>query len=157
MGPAFGHGSDSVHPSERPQPQFRFRLQYHHQSLRQSLRSLRDLDDIRLRWDPGPHRLYPRGELGGPGPPSGPAHQARVSHPHPGLRHHQSHRLSMIAAEYSERQIFQQLWACVYRRPIQRVTEIGPTSHSERWFAYWLETPQLGQCFLGGSSHLRCC
>ena len=27
------------------------------------------------------------------GPPSGPAHQARVSHPHPGLRHHQLHRL----------------------------------------------------------------
>ena len=34
--------------------------------------------------------------------------------------------LLMIAAEYSERPIFQQLWACVYRRPMQRVTEIGP-------------------------------
>ena len=92
MGPAFGRRSDSVHPSERPQPQFRFRLQYHHRSLRQSLRSLRDFVDIRHGWDPGPHHQYHRGESGGPGPPSGPTHQARVSHPHPGLRHHQSHR-----------------------------------------------------------------
>ena len=93
VGPAFGRGSDSVHLSERPQPQLRFRPQYHLRSLRRYLRSLRDFDDIRLRWDPGPHRLCLRGELGGPGPQSGPAHQARVSHPHPGLRHHQSHRL----------------------------------------------------------------
>ena len=69
----------------------------------------------------------------------------------------EDYSLLMIAAEYSERQIFQQLWACVYRRPIQRVTEIGPIPLSERWFAYWPETPQLGQCFSGGSSRLRCC
>ena len=93
MGSAFGRGSDSVHPSERPQPQLQFRHQYHLRSLRQSLRSLRDFVDIRHGWDPGPHRLCLRGELGGLGPPSGPAHQARVSHPHPGPRHHQSHQL----------------------------------------------------------------
>ena len=28
-----------------------------------------------------------------PGPPSGPAHQGRVSHPHPGPSHRQSHQL----------------------------------------------------------------
>ena len=33
----------------------------------------------------------PERRLGGPGPPSGPAHQARVSHPHPGLSHRQPH------------------------------------------------------------------
>ena len=41
-------------------------------------------------------------------------------------------------------------------RSIQRVTEIGPTPLSERWFSYWPETPQLGQYFSGGSSRLRC-
>ena len=94
MGPAFGRGSDSVHPSVRPQ--LRSRPQYHLQSLRQSLRSLRDFVDTILGWDPGPHRLCLRGELRGPGPPSGPAHQARVSHPHPGLRHHLSLRLQRL-------------------------------------------------------------
>ena len=87
MGPAFGRGLDSVHPSERPQ------LQYHRRSPRQYLRSLKGFDDIRHGWDPGPHHLYHSAELGGPGPPSGPAHQARASHPHPGLRHLQSHQL----------------------------------------------------------------
>ena len=101
MGPAFGRGSDSVHPSERPQPQLRSRPQYHLRSrpqyhlrsLRQYLRSLRDFVDTRLGWDPGPRHQYHSAELGGPDPLSGPVHQARVSHPHPGLRHHQSHRL----------------------------------------------------------------
>ena len=101
MGPTFGRGSDSVHPSARPQPQLRSWLQYHHRSLSQYLRSIRDFDDIRLGWDLGPRRLYLRGELGGPGPTSGLARQARVSHPHPGLSHLQllqlqrrHHRLS---------------------------------------------------------------
>ena len=75
MGPAFGRGSDSVHPSERPQ--LRSRPQYHLRSPRQYLRSLRDFVDTRHGWDPGPHRLCLRGELGGPGPPSGPSHQAK--------------------------------------------------------------------------------
>ena len=85
MGPAFGHGSDSVHQSERSRPQFqlRSRPQYHLQSLRQSPRSLRDFDDTRLGWDPRPRHLYLSRDLGGPGPPSGLAHQARVSHPQP--------------------------------------------------------------------------
>ena len=86
-------GLDSVHPRERPQPQLRSRLQYHHRSPRQYLRSLRDLDAIRHGWDLGPHRLCPGGELGGPGPPSGPAHRAQASHLPLGLSHHQSHRL----------------------------------------------------------------
>ena len=73
MGPALGRGLDSVHPRERPQ--LRSRLQYHHRSSRQYLRSLRDFTSIRHGWDPGPQRLYLRGELGGPGPPSGPAHR----------------------------------------------------------------------------------
>ena len=54
------------------EPQLRYRLQYHHQSPRPYLRSLRDLDVIRHGWDRGPHHLCPGGELGGPGPPSGP-------------------------------------------------------------------------------------
>ena len=90
-GSPFGRGLDSVHPSERPQ--LRSRPQYHLRSLRQYLRSLRGFDDIRHGWDPRPRHLYHSVELGGPGPPSRPAHQARVSHPHPGLRHLQSHQL----------------------------------------------------------------
>ena len=95
MGPAFGHGSDSVHQRERSRPQFQLqsRPQYHLQSLRQYLRSLRDFDDTRLGWDPGPSHQCHSTDLGGPGPPSGPAHQARASRPHPGLRHLQSHQL----------------------------------------------------------------
>ena len=91
MGPAFGLGSDSVHPSERPQ--LRSRPQYHLQPLKQSLRSLRDFDDTRLGWDPGPRHQCHSAELEGLGPPSGPAHQSRVSHPYPGPSYHQSHQL----------------------------------------------------------------
>ena len=47
--------------------------------------------------------------------------------------------------------------ACVYRRPMQRVIEIGPTGLIERWFEHWPETPLLDQYFTGGSSRLRCC
>ena len=83
----------SVHLSERPQPQLRSRPQYHHRSPRQYLRSLRDFVDTRNEWDPGPHRLCLRGDLGGPGPPSGLAHRAQASHLPLGLSHHQSHRL----------------------------------------------------------------
>ena len=95
VGPASDHGSDLVHQSEgsRPQSQLRSRPQHQLQSLRQSLRSLRDSDDTRLEWDPGPHHLCLSGDLEGPGPPSGPAHQARVSHPHPGLSRHLLHQL----------------------------------------------------------------
>ena len=93
MGPAFSHESELVHQSEmsRLQSQLRSRPQYHLQSLRQSLRSLKDFDDTRLGWDPGPRHMCLSGDLGGPGPPSGPAHQARVRHPHPGLSHRQPH------------------------------------------------------------------
>ena len=99
MGPALSRGSDSVHPSRRPQ--LRSRPQYHLRSLRQYLRSLRDFVDTRLGWDPGPRHLYHTAELGGPGPPSGPAHRAQASHPPPGPCHLQllqlqrrHHRLS---------------------------------------------------------------
>ena len=93
MGPAFGRGLDSVHPRERPQPQLRSRPQYHLRSPRQYLRSLRVFVDIRHGWDLGPHHLCLRGELGGPDPPSGPAHRAQASHLPLGRSHHQSHRL----------------------------------------------------------------
>ena len=93
VGPTFDRGLDSVHPSERPQPQLRSRLQHHHRSPRQYLRSLRGFIDIRHGWDPEPHRLCLRGELGGPGPPSVPAHQTQASHLPLGLNHHQLHRL----------------------------------------------------------------
>ena len=93
MGPAFDRGLDSVHPRERPQPQLRSRLQYHHRSPRQYLRSLRGFVDTRNVWDPGPHHLCLRGELGGPDPPSGPAHRAQASHLPLSRSHHQSHRL----------------------------------------------------------------
>ena len=84
MGPAFVCRSDSVHPSERSQP--RFRSQYHLRSLRQYLRSLRDFDDTRLVWDPGPrhqcHRVRyrrarpsKRGRTSGPGESSSTRHQ----------------------------------------------------------------------------------
>ena len=118
MGPAFGHGSDLVHQSERSRPQFqlRSRPQYHLQSLRQSLRSLRDSDDIRLGWDPGPRHLYLSGDLGGPGPPSGPAHQDQASHPPPGLSHssHFSCRGDIIASVVA---CFQDSEAIVRREP----------------------------------------
>ena len=95
MGPAFGHGSDSVHQSERNRPQFqlRSRPQYHLQSLRQSLRSLRDFDDTRLGWDPGPRHQYHIPDPGGPDPPSGSVHQPQASHPPPGISHLQSLQL----------------------------------------------------------------
>ena len=69
MGPAFGHESNLVHQSERSRPQFQL----------QSLRSLRDFDYTRLGWDPGPLHQFHSVDLGGPCPPSGPAHQARPS------------------------------------------------------------------------------
>ena len=105
MGPAFGRGSDLVHQSERSRPQFQLqsRPQYHLQSLSQSLRSLSDSDDIRLEWDPGPRHLYLNADLGGPDPPRGPAHPARVSHPHPGLSHLQSHQLQRRHCRHSFR------------------------------------------------------
>ena len=83
-------------PRPSPEPlqfQLRSQPQYQLQSLRQSLRSLRDSDDTRLGWDPGPRHLYLSGDLGEPGPPSGPAHLAQASHPHLGLSHLQSHQL----------------------------------------------------------------
>ena len=80
---------------ERNMPEFQLqsRPQYHLQSLRQSLRSLRDFDYTRLGCDPGPLHQCHSADLGGPVPPSGPAYQARVSHPHPGICHLQSHQL----------------------------------------------------------------
>ena len=42
--------------------------------------SLWDSDVIRLGWDLGPHPQCPGGELGGHGPPSGPALRAQASH-----------------------------------------------------------------------------
>ena len=83
VGLAFGRGLDSVHPRERPQPQHRSLLQYHHRSPRQYLRSLRDFDAIRHGWDLEPHRLCHGGELGGPGSPSGPDGESSSSRPQP--------------------------------------------------------------------------
>ena len=91
MGPASDHGSNLVHQRERSRPQFQLPFQTLYQL--QSLRSLRLSDDTRLGWDLRPRHLYLSGDLGGPGPPSGPAHQARVSHPHPGLSRHLPHQL----------------------------------------------------------------
>ena len=95
MGPTFGHGSDSVHQRERSRPQLQLRTQPQYQLLspRQSPRSLRDSDNTRLGWDPGPYHQCHSADLGGPDPPSGPAHQSRVSHPHPSPSHRQSHQL----------------------------------------------------------------
>ena len=95
MGPASDRGSDLVHQRERnrPQSQLQCRTLYQLKSLRQSLRSLRDSDETRLGWDPEPRHLCLSGDLGGPGPPKGPAHQARVSHPHPGLSRRLPHQL----------------------------------------------------------------
>ena len=91
MALAFGHGSDLVHQRERSRPQLQLRTwpQYQLLSPRQSLRSLKDSDDTRLGWELEPRHLCLSGDLGGTGPPSGPAHQAWVSHPHPGLSHRQ--------------------------------------------------------------------
>ena len=71
--------SDSALPSGRSRPQFC--LQCPSQSLRQSLRSLRDSGDTRHGWDPGPLHQCHRGDPGGPDPPSGPVLQDRES-PH---------------------------------------------------------------------------
>ena len=80
-------------PEREAPAQLRSLLQYHQLSPRQYLRSLRDFVDTRHGWDPGPHPRYLRGELGGPGPPSGPAHRAQASHLPLGCSHHQSHLL----------------------------------------------------------------
>ena len=90
VGPASGLGSDSVPPSWRSrlwfQPQFP--LQCPSQSLRQSLRSLRDSGETRHGWDPGPFHQCHRGELGGPNPLSELVLQDRGSPRHPGPSHH---------------------------------------------------------------------
>ena len=95
MGPASNLGSDSVPQSERSKPQFQLRFQtpYQFQSPRRSLRSLGGSGGNRSGWDPGPRHPCLSGDLGGPGPPNGPVHQARVSHPHPDLNRHQPHQL----------------------------------------------------------------
>ena len=105
VGPAAaGLGSGSVPPSGRSRPQSQqFQLQHQSQSLRQSLRSLRDFGDIKHGWDPGPLRQYHRGDLGGPGPPSGPVLPDRGSPRHPSPRHHhlqlrRPHRHSYLQA-----------------------------------------------------------
>ena len=90
VGLASGLGSDSALPSgrSRPQSQLQFQLQYQSQSQRQPLRSLRDSEDTRHGWDPGPLHQCHRGDPGGPGPLSGPVLPDRVSHRHPGPSHH---------------------------------------------------------------------
>ena len=95
MGPASGLGSGSTLPSRRNRPQFQLQFQS------QSLRSLRDSGGTRPGWDPRPLHQCLRGDLGGPGPPSGPVHQDRGSPHHPDLSHHsprqqrrRPHRLS---------------------------------------------------------------
>ena len=94
MGPASDRGSDSIPQSERSKPPFQLRFQtlYQLRSPRQSLRSLRGSGGTRHGWDPGPRHLCLSGDLGGPGPPSGPVLPARVSHPHPDLSRHQLHQ-----------------------------------------------------------------
>ena len=86
VGPTSGLESGLAPPSGRSrlwfQPQFPF------QCPSQSLRSLRDSGDTRHGWDPGPLRQFHRGDLGGPGRPSGPVLQDRGSPRHPGPSHH---------------------------------------------------------------------
>ena len=91
--------------SERSRPQFQLRFQTpcQLQSPRQSLRSLRGSGGTRRGWDPGPCHLCLSGDLGGPGPPSGPVLPARVSHPHPDLSHHQLHQLQRRHHRHSYR------------------------------------------------------
>ena len=74
--PASGPRLDSALQRWRSRPQL------------QSLRSLRGLGDIRPGWDPGPLPRCLINDAGGPGPPSGPRHQARRSPHHLGLSHH---------------------------------------------------------------------
>ena len=68
--------SEIQHARERG-PKLRSQLLYHHRSLRQYLRSLRDSDVTRHGWDLGPHHLCPGGELGG----ARPSKRARTSGP----------------------------------------------------------------------------
>ena len=82
MGPASGPGLDLALQSRRSRPQLQL------QSLIQSLRSLRGSGRIRPGWDPEPLPMCLRDDPGGPGPPSGPGHQARGSPHHLGLNRH---------------------------------------------------------------------
>ena len=108
MGPASDLGSGSIPLSGRSRPQFRLRFQtpYQLQSPRQSQRSLRGSGGTRHGWDPGPLHQYHNGDLGGPGPPSGPVLQGRGS-PHP-LGHsrrplHQQQRLPHLPSYHLPR------------------------------------------------------
>ena len=94
VGLVSGLGLDLVPQSERSRPPFQlpFQTLYQLWSPRQSLRSLKGLGGTRRGWDLGPRHLCLSGDLGGPGPPSGPVHQARVSHPHPDLSCHLPHQ-----------------------------------------------------------------
>ena len=94
---ATGPGLDSVHQRWRIQalpgqqvPILRTYLQLHslHWPQQPYLRSLKDFGDTRLGWDLGPLLWYLRDDSRGPGPPSGPGHQARGSHQDPGLSRH---------------------------------------------------------------------
>ena len=85
---AIGPGLDSVRQRWRIQalpglqvPILWTYLQLHslHWPQQPYLRSPRDTGDIRPRWDRGPLLRYLRDDAGGPGPPSGPGHQARGS------------------------------------------------------------------------------
>ena len=82
MSPASGPGSDLALQSRRSRPQRQL------QSLIQSLRSLRGSGGIKPGWDSGPLPRCLRDDPRGPGPLSGPEHQARGSSHHLGLSRH---------------------------------------------------------------------
>ena len=76
-----------------------------------SLRSPRDSEDIRRGWDPGPLPRCLRDDAEGPGPPSGPEHQARESPRHLAPSHHlpqlrRAHRPHLSPASRIRRPLF---------------------------------------------------
>ena len=83
------------------------------------MRSLRDFEDTRLGWDPGPRHQCHSAELGGPGPPSGPAHQAQVSRPHLGPNHRQPRQLQRRHLPRSCRPLPESGGRCLSGTPFQ--------------------------------------
>ena len=62
----------------------------------------------------------------------------------------------MIDQGCSEQRTYQLHWACRQCRPMLEVIETGLSRPSGRWSVSSPETPQPGQYYSGGSSHLGC-